>query len=73
MEDHEQGREALLPMKNINALFASLDGSRHGSSNYEGLSWRQLAIGPAIKDGFYYDVDIDTTLSEDSLAQSKNK
>ena len=27
----------------------------------------KLAIGPAIKDGFYYDVDVDTTLSEESL------
>ena len=26
-----------------------------------------LAIGPPIKDGFYYDIDIDTTLNEESL------
>jgi threonyl-tRNA synthetase len=33
----------------------------------------QLAIGPAISDGFYYDIDLDTSLSPDDLATLEAK
>ena len=74
MEDHEQEEKPLLPMKNI-----SWHCLRHSTAHVMAQAIMKvypeakLAIGPAIKDGFYYDVDIDTTLSEDSLLLSKSK
>ena len=74
MEDHEQGREAFASDEEY-----QLHCLRHSTAHVLAQAIMKvypeakLAIGPAIKDGFYYDIDINTTLSEDSLLQSKSK
>ena len=68
MEDHEKGRDA----------FASdeayrLHCLRHSTSHILAQAVKRLwpearlAIGPAIEDGFYYDLDLPETISEDDL------
>ncbi len=68
MEDHEQGREAFASDEEY-----QLHCLRHSTAHVMAQAIMKvypeakLAIGPAIKDGFYYDIDIDDTLNEDSL------
>ena len=70
MEDHERGRDA----------FASDDEYRlhclrHSTAHVMAQAIMRiypeakLAIGPSITDGFYYDIDIASTLNDDSLGQ----
>ena len=70
MEDHEQGREDFATDEEY-----QLHCLRHSAAHVMAQAIMKiypeakLAIGPAITDGFYYDVDIDTTLNEESLKE----
>ena len=69
MEDHEMGRDAFASEEEYH-----LHCLRHSTAHVMAQAIMKvypeakLAIGPAITDGFYYDIDIDSTLSEESLA-----
>ena len=70
MEEHEVGRDA----------FASdeayqLHRMRHSAAHLMAQAVMRLhpearlAIGPPIEDGFYYDIGLDTTLSDEDLGE----
>ena len=68
MEDHEQGREAFGDEESYR-----LHCLRHSTAHIMAQAITnlypevKLAIGPPIQDGFYYDVAINTTISEGDL------
>ena len=68
MEDHEKGRDSFASEEEYR-----LHCLRHSTAHVMAQAIMniypeaQLAIGPSIQDGFYYDIDIDSTLSEESL------
>lgn len=68
MEEHEQGREAFESEEAYR-----LHCLRHSTAHVMAQAIMRLypeaklAIGPSITDGFYYDIDIDSTISETDL------
>ena len=68
MEEHEQGREAFESDEAFN-----LHRLRHSAAHVmaEAITTlfpgAKLGIGPAIQDGFYYDVDVSRPIAEDDL------
>jgi threonyl-tRNA synthetase len=69
VEEHEQGREAFESDDEFN-----LHRLRHSAAHVmaEAITrlfpGAKLGIGPAIKDGFYYDVDVSRPITEEDLA-----
>ena len=68
MEEHEKGREAFESDEDF-----KLHRLRHSTAHIMAQAiqrlWPQakLAIGPSIQDGFYYDIGLDETISEEDL------
>ena len=68
MEEHERGREAFASDEEFR-----LHRLRHSTSHVMAeavtalFPTARLAIGPAIKDGFYYDMDVGRALTEEDL------
>ena len=69
MEEHERGREAFQSDEEF-----KLHSLRHSAAHILAQAVRRLypkasfAIGPAIEDGFYYDIALDTPIAEAELA-----
>ena len=69
MEEHERGREAFKSDEEF-----KLHSLRHSAAHILAQAVRRLypkasfAIGPAIEDGFYYDIALDTPIAEAELA-----
>ena len=69
MEEHERSREAFASQEEYR-----LHALRHSTAHVMAEAIGQVfpgtsfAIGPAIKDGFYYDVDVSRPISEEDLA-----
>jgi threonyl-tRNA synthetase len=69
MEEHERGREAFGSDEEF-----KLHSLRHSAAHILAQAVRRLypkasfAIGPAIEDGFYYDIALDTPIAEAELA-----
>lgn len=63
----------------VNKNQEKIEIKRHSLSHILAMAvqsiWKdaKLAIGPAIENGFYYDFDINTTISEENLAQIEEK
>ena len=74
MEEHEQGREAFESEEAYR-----LHCLRHSTAHVMAQAIMRLypeaklAIGPSITDGFYYDIDIDTTISETDLEKIESE
>ncbi len=68
MEEHELGRDAF-ESEDAYRLHCLRHSTAHIMAQAVLRLWPQasLAIGPAIEDGFYYDIDLPVTLSEDDL------
>ncbi len=68
MEDHERGRDAFESEEDFR-----LHALRHSTAHVMAQAVKRLypearlAIGPAIEDGFYYDIGLDQSISEEDL------
>ena len=74
MEEHEQGRDSF----DSDEAYR-LHCLRHSTAHVMAQAIMRLypeaklAIGPSITDGFYYDIDIDSTISEDDFAKIESE
>ena len=69
MEEHEKGREAFASQDEYR-LHALRHSTAHVMAEAIGTVFpgAKFTVGPPIKDGFFYDVDVDRPITEDDLA-----